>query len=34
MCGFLGKMSFNDFDKTEIITPNKKILCRGPDRTK
>lgn len=34
MCGFLGKMSFNDFDKTDIITPNKKILCRGPDKTK
>lgn len=34
MCGFLGKISFNEFDKTEIIAPNKKILCRGPDRTK
>ena len=34
MCGFQGKISFNDFDTTELITPNEKILCRGPDRTK
>ena len=34
MCGYLGKVSFSKFDHNELIKPNEKIICRGPDSNK
>ena len=31
MCGFLGKVSFNDFDENTLLKSNNLIECRGPD---
>ncbi len=34
MCGFIGKISYSNFDHNELIQPNELITCRGPDKTK
>ena len=34
MCGFIGKVSYSNFDQNELIEPNELITCRGPDKTK
>ncbi len=34
MCGFLGKVSFYDFNEDELLNANQSIVCRGPDCTK
>lgn len=31
MCGFIGKLSFNEFDEGEVFKANKYTECRGPD---
>ena len=31
MCGFIGKISFEDFDYKNVIECNDLIECRGPD---
>lgn len=31
MCGFLGKVSFNNFNENELLKSNTLIECRGPD---
>ena len=33
MCGFIGKVSSEDFDFHDIEKNNAKIICRGPDNT-
>ena len=34
MCGFIGKVSINEFDLNTLDKPNKLIECRGPDSNK
>ena len=34
MCGYLGKISRIPFNQESLIYPNKRIVCRGPDKTK
>ena len=34
MCGFIGSVSFKNFEKQKIYNANKLIECRGPDETK
>lgn len=34
MCGFLGKISSDFFADENLVTANKRIICRGPDETK
>ena len=34
MCGFIGKISYDDINHEKIIQQNKKIICRGPDEKK
>lgn len=31
MCGFLGKISFNDIQSEDLFEANKYLECRGPD---
>ena len=31
MCGFLGRISFESFDESQLLLSNKHIECRGPD---
>ena len=34
MCGFIGKLSYSDFDFDSLEKPNDLIVCRGPDSKK
>ena len=34
MCGFIGKVSINEFDLNSLDKPNELIECRGPDSNK
>ncbi len=34
MCGFIGKVSFNQINNQEVLACNNLIECRGPDETK
>ena len=34
MCGFIGKVSLNEFDYDALDLPNNLIVCRGPDSKK
>ena len=34
MCGFIGKLSYSDFDLDSLEKPNELLVCRGPDSKK
>ena len=34
MCGFIGKVSFDEINSQEVLSCNKLIQCRGPDQKK
>ena len=34
MCGFIGKVSFNEINSQEVVNCNNLIECRGPDQKK
>ena len=34
MCGFIGKVSFNEINSQEVLNCNNLIECRGPDQKK